>query len=77
MVNSQTTRMFLICTRIQYFGSNTQKRFYLANDRKNALRDILRNLAKYDVFEALDLMKEASFHLFDTFPAKIKDKTFI
>ena len=34
-------------------------------------------LAKYGVFEALDLMKEASFHLFDTFPAKIKDKTFI
>ena len=34
-------------------------------------------LAKYGVFEALDLMKEASFHLFDTFPAKIEDKTFI
>ena len=34
-------------------------------------------LAKYDGFEALDLMKEASFHLFDTFPAKIKDNTFI
>ena len=38
---------------------------------------IERNLAKYGVFEALDLMKEASFHLFDTLPAKIKDKTFI
>jgi len=34
-------------------------------------------LAKYGVFEALDLMNEASFHLFDTFPAKIKDKTLI
>jgi len=34
-------------------------------------------LAKYGVFEALYLMKEASFHLFDTFLAKIKDKTFI
>jgi len=34
-------------------------------------------LAKYGVFEALDLMKEASFHVFDTFPAKIEDKTFI
>ena len=37
----------------------------------------MRNLAKLGVFEALHLMKEASFHLFDTFPTKIKDKTFI
>jgi len=32
---------------------------------------------KYGVFKTLYIMKEASYDLFDTFPAKVKDKTFI
>ena len=67
--------MIGLCAKPEFNEHLGKKLYKVRTSAQNNKSIQLKLWAKYGVFKALYLMIEGSYHLFDTFPTQIKDKT--